>query len=54
MKYKRLIVSFEMSCCPESNPGQREGENEIVAFDVMGTEQLTMSLDDKHQIDIIE
>ena len=23
MKYKRLKVSFEMSCCPELNPGQR-------------------------------
>ena len=27
---------------------------EIVVFDVMGPEQLTMPLDDKHQIDIIE
>ena len=35
-------------------PLLKEGENEIVAFDVMGTEQLTMTLDDKHQIDIIE
>lgn len=37
--------------CPA--PLLNEGENEIVAFDVFGTEHLTMSLDDKHQIDIL-
>lgn len=34
-------------------PLLKEGENEIIAFDIFGTDSLSMSLDDKHQIDII-
>ena len=37
--------------CPA--PLLKEGENEIVAFEILGTKKLTMTLDDVHQIDII-
>lgn len=37
--------------CPA--PLLKEGSNEIIAFEIFGTESMKMSLDDKHQIDII-
>ena len=37
--------------CP--GPLLKEGENEIVAFEILETKQLTMTLDDVHQISIL-